>query len=142
MTAPNSDALLVGSRSSEQSATLETPGRVIDLMVALKECLAGQPATGRVGFPRAEAKYPLGYYRFYERDCKTHMRAWVAQELASFFDLYPPVRSTALADHRDALIAAEMAAAEEIRRPLNTNEVRLVGEAVRDILTARLVMPV
>lgn len=94
-----------------------------------------------VTFPRAQERYPLGMYRFYERDCKPMMRAWLLRELAEWFALCPPVRSTALADHRDALIVAKQLAAEEIRRPLNTNEIRLLGEAVRDILTAKLVLP-
>jgi hypothetical protein len=82
----------------------------------------------RVGFPRAgwdSARYPLHMYRFYAVDCKPLMRVWVAQECPSL---------AAETSEPDAMLYAERTAVEEIRRPLSVNEIRLLGECVRDVL--------
>jgi hypothetical protein len=114
---------IFGSLSSEQRATIETPA----------------PVT----FPRAQfVALDLdgeAYLAEFRHDCTPLMRAWVAQDLASFFDLCEPSRQTIKDDENDALIVAEQLAAEELRRPLNVYERRVLGEVVRDVLCAAII---
>ncbi|HVX40317.1 MAG TPA: hypothetical protein VHB25_12160 [Gemmatimonadaceae bacterium] len=70
-------------------------------------------------------------YAVYRHESTRAMRLWVTY---AFSDLAIPP-----SDEDEAIIVAASLAREEISRVLMPTELRLLGEAVRDILTARAI---
>jgi hypothetical protein len=93
-------------------------------------------------FPRAEGRHSTeSYYGFYRGDCKALMMAWLRVQLDDFFSLcYPMTRETLGEIEQDALIVAEELATREMARPVNAHETKLLGECIRDVLTAKALM--
>jgi hypothetical protein len=93
-------------------------------------------------FPRAEGRHSTeSYYGFYRGDCKALMMAWLRVELDDFFGLcYPMARETLKQIEEDATDVAEELARREMSRPVNAHESRLLGECIRDVLTAKALM--
>lgn len=103
---------LIGSLSSEQRATIETPAAVT--------------------FPRAQDAYANGYYRMYAHDMKPLMRQWVQQRIATFTELFGLNYKT----EAEATMCMRILASREVSRDLNDNERSLISEVVRDLVTA------
>lgn len=121
MTAQAHD-VLVGSLSTAQRATIETPA----------------PVT----FPRAQVASENGYFRSYRHDCRPLMRAWVVATFSPFGEFMLPFGALNLTTDEtidDALAIAEHVATRELARPLNANERRLMDEVIRDVVCAAIV---
>lgn len=101
--------------------------------VELADLAASCEATGTVSlvppFPRCVA--PTEHFGFYRNACKDAMRIWLKYATSDLSE-FPT-------EELDARVIAEELATKEIGRSLELHESRLIGEAVRDVLTALLI---
>lgn len=91
----------------------------------------------RVAFPQADRpEYGPGYYRMYAHDAGPLMRAWLADRLTSFVELFGLDFET----EADAVVCMRIVARREIGRDLNDNERCLISAGVRHLVVASIAL--